>query len=121
MATMPFPTLDLAELDDVPLVAAVAVRTVERREFGALLSRCLPTVVYARRPLAELVDQYEFVDEATGAAVRYVLSWDPHYGQYRGAVATTGVSGLFERLVTCCDAWERDCRPDPDTWQPSTL
>lgn len=114
-----FPTLDLAELDQVPLRPAVYLSTYEHREFPAMLAVALPTVVHAApRRVGELHDEHEFIDTRDGAAVRLVLTLDTHSRQVLARIAETGPAGLWDRIVSAAEQWDQDGRPSPSTWSP---
>lgn len=111
-----FPTLDLAELDQVPLRPAVYLSTFERREFPAVLAVALPTVVHAARRVAELHDEHEFIDARDGAAVRLVLTYDHHACQVVARIAEAGPVGLWDRIVAAATQWTQDGRPPASGW-----
>lgn len=98
-----FPTLDLEELEEAPLRPAVRLGTVVLRELPGILAASLPGVVHARPADARCEDVYEFVDTATGAAVRYVLTWN-ECGDTEAMVAESGRPGLFDQIVAACTA-----------------
>ncbi|NKQ59039.1 hypothetical protein HFP15_39975 [Amycolatopsis sp. K13G38] len=114
-----FPTLDLAELDEVPLRPAVYLSTFEHREFPAALAVALPTVVHAQpRQIGELHDEHEFIDARNGAAVRLVLTYDCHARQVVARIAEAGPVGLWDRIVTAATQWTQDGRPPASGWSP---
>lgn len=113
-----FPTLDLAELDQVPLRAAVYLSTFENAEFPAVLAVALPTVVHAARRVGELHDEHEFIDARDGAAVRLVLTLDAPSRQVLARIAETGPVGLWDRIVSAAEQWDQDGRPPASGWSP---
>ena len=114
-----FPTLDLDQLDDAPLRPAVTLRAIECRELPDVLAAALPGVVHARRHLgdqADLTDEHQFIDTATGAAVRAVLRYDRHRHRTVTTIAESGPIGLWDRLVVACGEFEQAGRRIPEHW-----
>ncbi len=114
-----FPTLDLAELDQVPLRPAVYLSTFEHREFPAALAVALPTVMHAApRRVGALHDEHEFIDARDGAAVRLVLTYDDRAREVVAHIAEAGPVGLWDRIVAAATQWTQDGRPPASGWSP---
>ncbi|GAA1227251.1 hypothetical protein GCM10009676_06750 [Prauserella halophila] len=112
-----FPTLDL-DLDQAPLAPALYLSTFEARDWPAALAVALPDVVYAARTTGRSCAQHEFIDTATFAAVRLVLTYDVHDRQVVAAVAEAGTGGLWDRIVAAATDWNQAGRPPAEVWSP---
>lgn len=101
-----FPTLDLAELEHGPFKPAVYLSTFERHEFPQLLGTALPYVAHASRRISDSRSEHEFIDVRNGAAVRLVLTLDPHTHDVVARIAETGPAGLWDRIVNAVAQWD---------------
>lgn len=111
-----FPTLDLDELEQAPLRPAVLISSLESQELPGILAAALPAVVHAHhRDERALIDEHQFIDTVSGAAVRYVVSLDER-NQLHAQVGESGPAGLWDRLVLTCADWEHAGRPEPTRW-----
>ena len=103
-----------------PTVATVTA--LEHHDLPALLAAHLPTVRFARRPLAGLSEELVVVDTATGAMVHVRLFFDPDVLDTVCEIAETSPGGVWPELNEVCLRWHTNGRVIP-LWgadQPAT-
>jgi hypothetical protein len=109
-------TLDLAARA-VPLRPAVTVTAlVEHHALPAILAAALPGVTHSHQSLGAQRDEHVFVDEASGDAVRAVLTIDHATGTTSTEIGEVGEHQLWDRLIVRCTEWQMAGGQIPASW-----
>jgi hypothetical protein len=98
------------------LQPAVTLTAIEHRALPGILAAALPAVTHFRRQVSALSDEHLFIEQATGEAVRVVLTFDQNTGRTSTEIGEAGGCLLWERLVIRCTEWEMAGRQIPEGW-----